>query len=52
MATPNRFSLRDAGDFTFYNIQSGKAIVTLDTVKSANMEFSGETVYARGGFGK
>ena len=51
MATPNRFALRDAGDFTFYNIQTGKAIVTLDTIKSASMDFTGETTYARGGFG-
>lgn len=51
MATPNRFALRDAGDFTFYSIQTGKAIVTLDTIKSANMDFTGETTYARGGEG-
>lgn len=47
----NRFALRDAGDFTFYDIQSNKAIVTLNTIKSANMDFTGETSYARGGYG-
>lgn len=51
MATPNRFALRDAGDVTFYDLTSGKAIVTLESVKEANMEFSGETTYARGGYG-
>lgn len=51
MSTPNRFALRDAGDFTFYNIATGKAITTLDTIKSANMDFTGETVYSRGGYG-
>lgn len=49
--TPNRYAIRDAGDFTFYDISTGKAIVTLDTIKTAGMEFSGETVYARGGYG-
>lgn len=38
----NRFALRDAGDFTFYDIQTDKAIVTLNTIKTANMEFSGK----------
>lgn len=52
MTTPNRFAMRDAGEFTFYNIQTNKAIVTLDTIKSAKMDFTGDTVYARGGFGK
>lgn len=42
MATPNRFALRDAGEFTFYNLQTGKAIVTLDTIKTANMDFTGK----------
>lgn len=51
MSTPNRFAVRDAGDFTFYNIATGKAIVTLDTIKTANMDFTGESSYARGGEG-
>lgn len=51
MATPQRFALRDAGEFTFYDIKTNKAIVTLDTIKTANMEFTGDTVYATGGFG-
>jgi len=52
MATPNRFSLRDAGAFTFYRLDGDKgAIVTLNTLKTSGVETSGETVYARGGFG-
>lgn len=52
MATPNRFSLRDAGAFTFYKLDGDKsAIVTLNTLKTSGVETSGETVYARGGFG-
>lgn len=46
----NRFAVRDAGEWSFYDIATNKAIVTLNTIKSANMEFSGETTYARGGY--
>jgi hypothetical protein len=52
MATPNRFSIRDAGEATFYNLQTGKAIVTLNTLKTSGVESSGQVSYARGGFGK
>lgn len=52
MATPNRFALRDAGSFTFYRLDGDKeAVVTLNTLKTSGIETSGETVYARGGFG-
>lgn len=51
MATPNRFAVRDAGSATFFNLQTGKAIVTLNTLKTSGIESSGETTYARGGFG-
>lgn len=51
MATPNRFSIRDAGQATFYNLQTGKAIVTLDSLKTSGVESSAETTFARGGFG-
>ena len=52
MATPNRFALRDAGAFTFYRLDGNKeAVVTLSTLKTSGIETSGETVYARGGFG-
>lgn len=52
MATPNRFALRDAGAFTFYRLDGNKeAVVTLNTLKTSGIETSGETVYARGGFG-
>jgi hypothetical protein len=52
MATPNRFAVRDAGQATFFNLQTGKAIVTLNTLKTSGVESSGETTYVRGGFGK
>lgn len=51
MATPDRFSLRDAGKATFYNIQTGKAVVTLDTLKTTGIETTGDTTYATGGYG-
>lgn len=51
MSTPNRFAVRDAGKASFYNLQTNKAIVTLDTIKTSGIESSAETTYARGGFG-
>jgi len=48
MATPNRFAIRDCGEATFYDLTSGKAIVTLKTLKTSGIETSGTTVYARG----
>lgn len=51
MSTPNRFAIRDAGSATFFNLQTGKAIVTLNTLKTSGIESTGETTYARGGFG-
>lgn len=51
MASPNRFAIRDAGIATFYNIATGKAIVSLATLKTNGVETTGETVFARGGKG-
>lgn len=51
MSTPNRWAIRDAGSATFYNLTTGKPIVTLTTLKTSGVETSGETVYARGGTG-
>ena len=51
MTTPNRFSIRDAGSATFFSLQNGKAIVTLNTLKTSGIESTGEVTYARGGFG-
>ena len=51
MATPNRWAIRDAGIATFYDLTTGKPVVTLRTLKTSGLETSGETVYARGGFG-
>ena len=52
MATPNRFSVRDSGSATFYRLTGDLgAICTLSTLKTSGVETSGETVYARGGFG-
>jgi hypothetical protein len=52
MATPNRFSIRDAGSASFFNLQTGKAIVTLNTLKTSGVESTAEVTYARGGYGK
>lgn len=51
MATPNRWAIKEAGEATFYNLSTGKAIVTLTTLKTTGVETTGETVYARGGRG-
>lgn len=51
MATPNQWSIREAGIATFYDLVDGHAIVTLDTLKTSGVETTGETVYARGGRG-
>jgi hypothetical protein len=51
MATPNRYAIRDCGTATFYDLTTGKPVVTLTTLKTSGVETTGETVYARGGFG-
>lgn len=51
MATPNRWAIKEAGEATFYNLATNKAIVTLSTLKTTGVETTGETVYARGGRG-
>lgn len=51
MATPNRWAIREAGEFTAYDIATGKAKVTLTTLKTSGVETTGETVYATGGRG-
>jgi hypothetical protein len=51
MATPNRWAIKEAGNVSFYNIGTNKAIVTLTTLKTSGVETTGETVYARGGRG-
>lgn len=51
MATPNRWGIREAGNVSFYSLSTGKAIVTLTTLKTSGVETTGETVYAQGGRG-
>jgi hypothetical protein len=51
MATPNRWAIKEAGIATFYNLTTGKAVVSLATLKTSGVETTGETVYARGGRG-
>lgn len=51
MATPNRFAVRDIDSATFFNLQTGKVITTLNTLKSTGIENTGDTVYAMGGAG-
>jgi hypothetical protein len=49
--TPNRWAIREAAEATFYDIVTGDAIVTLQTLKMSEVQTSGETTYARGGRG-
>jgi hypothetical protein len=51
VSTPNRFAIRDAGKATFFNLQTGKAIVTLDSLKTSGIESAAEQTFATGGFG-
>jgi len=46
-----RWAIRDAGIAHFFNIETGQLKASLPTLKTAGIEFSGETVYARGGLG-
>jgi hypothetical protein len=48
MATPNRWAIKEAGEVSFFNLATGKAITTLTTLKTSGVETTGETVYARG----
>lgn len=51
MATPNRWGIKEAGIAHFYDLVSGKAIVSLPTLKTSGVETTGETTYAVGGRG-
>jgi hypothetical protein len=51
MATPNRWAIKEAGICSFFNIATGKAVVSLPTLKTSGVETTGETVYSRGGRG-
>lgn len=51
MATPNRWAIKEAGIATFYDLSTGKAKVTLSTLKTSGVETTGETTYATGGRG-
>jgi hypothetical protein len=51
MSTPNRWAIKESGDVSFFDLVTGKAIVTLTTLKSTSLETTGETVYSRGGRG-
>ena len=48
---PQRWGIRDAGIAHFYDLVTGKLVVSLPTLKTSGLEFTGETVYARGGYG-
>jgi hypothetical protein len=51
MATPNRWAIKEAGIASFFNLTTGKAVTTLQTLKTSGVETTGETVYATGGRG-
>jgi hypothetical protein len=51
MSTPNRFAIKEAGIASFFDLTTGKAIVTLATLKTSGVETTGDTVYATGGRG-
>lgn len=51
MSTPNQWAIKESGDVSFFDLVTGKAITTLTTLKSTEVQTTGETVYARGGRG-
>ncbi|WP_135554516.1 hypothetical protein [Paenibacillus cymbidii] len=51
MTTPQQYAVREVALATFYDIQTGKARVQLQNLKTSGLENSAETVYARGGRG-
>lgn len=51
MTTPNRWAIKEAGEATFFNLSTGKAITTLMTLKTSGVETTGDTTYAMGGRG-
>lgn len=54
MTTPNRWAIREVAEATFYSLKAedaGKAICTLNTLKTSGIETSGEITYSRGGRG-
>lgn len=48
---PNRWAVREAAEATFYNLDTGAPVVTLNTLKMTEVSTTGETVYAQGGRG-
>ncbi|RAV12175.1 hypothetical protein [Paenibacillus contaminans] len=49
--TTTQWGIREVALATFYDIATGKALVQLNNLKTAGLENSAETVYARGGRG-
>ncbi len=46
--TPERYAIREAPLFHFYNASTGKPMFTLNTLKMSEVQTSGETTYAMG----
>jgi hypothetical protein len=42
MSTPNRWGIKEAGIATFFNLTTGKAIVSLPTLKTSGVETTGK----------
>lgn len=48
---PLQHGVKEVANITFYDLTSGDAVLFFDTLKVSNLEFTGDTVYARGGKG-
>lgn len=51
MAVTNRWAVRDVATASFFDLNTGKLKVKLETLKMSNIENSAETVYASGSSG-
>ena len=48
---PERWAIREAAEATFYDLKTGKHVVSLKTLKMTEVNTTGETTYAIGGRG-
>lgn len=46
-----KFGVKEVADVTFYDLNTGKPVLFLDTLKMSNLENEAETSYAQGGKG-
>lgn len=51
MASNSKFGAKEVLDVVLYDMKTGKPVIAFDTLKTSDIEFTTEKVYARGGRG-